>query len=194
MAEEQLQLVVEQAHDGLRLDRYVAETVTDLSRTYARQLIEDAHIRLNGRDARPSSPVRIGDSVSVQLPVARPTDLVAQDIPLTVVYEDADIAVIDKPAGLVVHPAPGHRGPTLVDALGDLLGGGEPGRPGIVQRLDRDTSGLMVVARDAEAHRRLAAMPNSTTAVWLGRYLSAGSRVRLPIRKTLLKEAMGSSL
>ena len=71
MAEEQLRLVVEQAHDGLRLDRYVAETVTDLSRTYARQLIEDAHIRLNDHDARPSSPVRTGDTVIVRLPVAR---------------------------------------------------------------------------------------------------------------------------
>ncbi|MCD6015982.1 MAG: pseudouridine synthase, RluA family [Solirubrobacterales bacterium] len=78
-----------------------------------------------------------------------------------IVHRDARFAVVDKPAGLVVHPAPGHRGPTLVDALGDLLGGGEPGRPGIVQRLDRDTSGLMVVARDAEAHRRLAAMIKS---------------------------------
>lgn len=78
-----------------------------------------------------------------------------------IVHRDDRFAVIDKPPGLVVHPAPGHRGPTLVDALGDLLGGGEPGRPGIVQRLDRDTSGLMVVARDAEAHRRLAAMIKS---------------------------------
>jgi 23S rRNA pseudouridine1911/1915/1917 synthase len=78
-----------------------------------------------------------------------------------IVHRDDRFAVVDKPAGLVVHPAPGHRGPTLVDALGDLLGGGEPGRPGIVQRLDRDTSGLMVVARDAEAHRRLAAMIKS---------------------------------
>jgi 23S rRNA pseudouridine1911/1915/1917 synthase len=75
-----------------------------------------------------------------------------------IVYRDDRLAVIDKPAGLVVHPAPGHRGPTLVEVLGDLLGGGEPGRPGIVHRLDRDTSGLMLVARDADAHRRLAAM------------------------------------
>jgi 23S rRNA pseudouridine1911/1915/1917 synthase len=74
-----------------------------------------------------------------------------------IVYEDDRLAVIDKPAGLVVHSAPGHRGGTLVDALGDLLGGGDPGRPGIVHRLDKDTSGLMLVARDAEAHRRLAA-------------------------------------
>jgi 23S rRNA pseudouridine1911/1915/1917 synthase len=78
-----------------------------------------------------------------------------------IVHRDDRFAVVDKPAGLVVHPAPGHRGPTLVDALDDLLGGGEPGRPGIVHRLDRDTSGLMVVARDAEAHRRLAAMIKS---------------------------------
>jgi 23S rRNA pseudouridine1911/1915/1917 synthase len=75
-----------------------------------------------------------------------------------IVHRDERLAVIDKPPGLVVHPAPGHRGPTLVEVLGDLLGGGEPARPGIVHRLDRDTSGLMLVARDAEAHRRLAAM------------------------------------
>ena len=75
-----------------------------------------------------------------------------------IVHRDDRLAVIDKPAGLVVHPAPGHRGPTLVDVLGDLLGGGEPERPGIVHRLDRDTSGLMLIARDDEAHRRLAAM------------------------------------
>jgi 23S rRNA pseudouridine1911/1915/1917 synthase len=75
-----------------------------------------------------------------------------------IVHRDDQLAVIDKPAGLVVHPAPGHAGPTLVDVLGDLLGGGEPERPGIVHRLDRDTSGLMLVARDPEAHRRLSAM------------------------------------
>jgi 23S rRNA pseudouridine1911/1915/1917 synthase len=75
-----------------------------------------------------------------------------------IVHRDDRLAVIDKPPGLVVHPAPGHRGPTLVDVLGELLGGGEPARPGIVHRLDRDTSGLMLVARDADAHRRLAAM------------------------------------
>jgi 23S rRNA pseudouridine1911/1915/1917 synthase len=78
--------------------------------------------------------------------------------PPRLVHTDDQLAVIDKPADLVVHPAPGHRGPTLVDVLGDLLGGGEPGRPGIVHRLDRDTSGLMLVARTEEAHRRLAAM------------------------------------
>lgn len=78
--------------------------------------------------------------------------------PPRLVHVDERLAVIDKPAGLIVHPAPGHSGPTLVDVLGDLLGGGEPGRPGIVHRLDRDTSGLMLVARDPDAHRRLAAM------------------------------------
>jgi 23S rRNA pseudouridine1911/1915/1917 synthase len=75
-----------------------------------------------------------------------------------IVHRDDRLAVVEKPAGLVVHPAPGHRDPTLVDVLGDLLGGGEPGRPGIVHRLDRDTSGLMLIARDEEAHRRLAEM------------------------------------
>src|SRR5215212_6673227 len=97
LGEEHLCFEVASLHDGLRLDRYAADQVSDLSRSYARQLIEDAHIRLNGADARPSSLVHTGDIVTVQRPVAQPTDLVAQDIPLNIVYEDADLVVIDKP-------------------------------------------------------------------------------------------------
>lgn len=155
-----LRLVVEAAEDGLRLDRYAAARVPDLSRSYARQLIEDAHIRLNGRDARPSSPVQTGDIVTVWRPVAQPTDLVAEEIPLTIVYEDADVVVVNKPAGMVVHPAPGHLNGTLVNALlaryPDITVSGDL-RPGIVHRLDRDTSGLLVVARNDQALHHLQA-------------------------------------
>jgi 23S rRNA pseudouridine1911/1915/1917 synthase len=192
LGEEQLQLTVEPAQDGARLDRFVAERVNDLSRSYAHQLIEDAHIRLNGHDARPSSPVRTGDIVTVRLPVARPTDLVAQDIPLTVVYEDADIAVIDKPAGMVVHPAPGHLDGTLVNALlaryPDITVSGDL-RPGIVHRLDRDTSGVLVITRNDRARHAIQAQQQARTmtkaylAVVEGRFKEAEGRIDAPIAR-----------
>jgi 23S rRNA pseudouridine1911/1915/1917 synthase len=192
LGEEQLQLTVEPAQDGSRLDRFVAERVNDLSRSYAHQLIEDAHIRLNGRDARPSSPVRTGDIVTVRLPVARPTDLVAQDIPLTVVYEDADVAVIDKPAGMVVHPAPGHLDGTLVNALlaryPDITVSGDL-RPGIVHRLDRDTSGLLVITRNDRARHAIQAQQQARTmtkaylAVVEGRFKEAEGLIDAPIAR-----------
>lgn len=157
---ELLQLVVEAADEGDRLDRYVAGKAPDLSRTYARHLIENARVLLNNRQARPSSPVRAGDIVTVHLPEPQPVGLIAETIPLQIVYEDDDVVVIDKPAGMVVHPAPGHDHGTLVNALiarypemaisGDL-------RPGIVHRLDRDTSGLLVAARNDRALRALQA-------------------------------------
>jgi 23S rRNA pseudouridine1911/1915/1917 synthase len=166
LSEEVLRLVAESEDEGLRLDRFVADKVADLSRSYARQLIEDAHIRLNGHDARPSSPLHPGDVVTVQRPVAQPTDLAPQDIPLDVVYEDADVVVIDKPAGMVVHPAPGHLSGTLVNALlahyPDITVGSDL-RPGIVHRLDRDTSGLLVVARNDAARHHLQAQQQART-------------------------------
>jgi 23S rRNA pseudouridine1911/1915/1917 synthase len=163
---EVIRLVVSADTDGTRLDKYVADMVTDLSRSYARQLIEDAHILLNGRDVRPSTPVRAEDVVTVRRPIAQPTDLVAEDIPLTIAYEDADVVVVDKPAGMVVHPAPGHLSGTLVNALlaryPDITVGGDV-RPGIVHRLDRDTSGLLVVARNDLARHRVQAQQQART-------------------------------
>jgi 23S rRNA pseudouridine1911/1915/1917 synthase len=157
-AGEVVHLLVEEEAAGVRLDRFAADSVPDLSRSYARQLIEDAHIRINDRAARPSSLVRQGDVVTVWLPLPQPTDLIPEDIPLTVVYEDTDVVVVDKPAGMVVHPAPGHLTGTLVNALlaryPDIAVGGDL-RPGIVHRLDRDTSGLLVVARHDRALRTL---------------------------------------
>lgn len=151
-------LEVDPVHAGERLDRYVANCISDLSRSYARQLIDAGLVRLNAQAAKPSQAVQPGDIVSVQRPPPQPTDLVAEAIPLTVVYEDADIAVIDKPAGLVVHPAPGHASGTLVNALlaryPQIQLNGHT-RPGIVHRLDQDTSGLMVVALNERAMQYL---------------------------------------
>jgi 23S rRNA pseudouridine1911/1915/1917 synthase len=161
-----LTLTVAQTHDGQRLDRFVAAQVADLSRSYAQQLIEDNHIRVNGTDARASTPLRTGDTVTVWRPLPQPTDLVAEDIPLAVVYEDDNTVVVDKPAGMVVHPAPGHPRGTLVNALlaryPDIAIGGDL-RPGIVHRLDRDTSGLLVVARNQRALHELQAQQGART-------------------------------
>lgn len=165
-AGEPLLLTVAEAQAGQRLDRYVADMVPDLSRSYVRQLIEDGHILLNSRDARPSAPLRPGDTVRVRRPLPQPTDLTPEDIPLAVVYEDADVVVVNKPPGLVVHPAPGHASGTLVNALlwryPDLTVGDDL-RPGIVHRLDRDTSGLLVVARHDQARHALQAQQQART-------------------------------
>jgi 23S rRNA pseudouridine1911/1915/1917 synthase len=145
--------------DAERLDRYLADQLA-MSRTAAARLIAGKHVVVNGSIARASRILQRGDQVSLTYPeVDPPRTLAPADIPLTVVYEDADLAVIDKPAGLVVHPAPGHWDDTLVNALvarGTTLAGGAEGRPGIVHRLDRDTSGLMLVAKTDIAHRRLS--------------------------------------
>lgn len=139
---------------GARLDRYLAQALPDISRSYVQQLIGDAHIRVNSKSAKASYIVQPGDEISVTLPLPQPSDIVAEDIPLRIVYEDADLLVVDKPAGMVVHPAPGHSTGTLVNALlyhYPTMRIGADLRPGIVHRIDRDTSGLLVVAKDDRA-------------------------------------------
>jgi 23S rRNA pseudouridine1911/1915/1917 synthase len=143
-----------------RLDRFLADQL-QLSRTQTARLVANGGVRVNGRPARASHTLARGDRVQVTLPADEPPrTLTPATITLTLIYEDEHLAVIDKPAGLVVHPAPGHWDDTLVNALvarGTTLAGGAEGRPGIVHRLDRDTSGLMVVAKTDAAHRRLGA-------------------------------------
>ncbi|MBA3522520.1 MAG: RluA family pseudouridine synthase [Gemmatimonadales bacterium] len=143
-----------------RLDRFLADQL-GLSRTQAARLLADKAVTVEGKPARASRLLSRGERVTVRLPEHEsPRTLQPAAIPLTLVYEDEHLAVIDKPAGLVVHPAPGHWNDTLVNALvarGTTLSGGAEGRPGIVHRLDRDTSGLMVVAKTDLAHRRLGA-------------------------------------
>lgn len=153
-------LIVDEHGAGTRLDRFIADQVPDLTRSYVRQLIDADHVLVNKQNARPSAAVRPGDVITIQLPETQPTALIPEMIPLSVVYEDADVAVIDKPAGMVVHPAPGHSSGTLVHALlaryPDMSIGGDL-RPGIVHRLDRETSGLIVVARNDRAQQHLQA-------------------------------------
>jgi 23S rRNA pseudouridine1911/1915/1917 synthase len=143
-----------------RLDRFLADQL-GLSRTQAARLVANRAVEVDGKPARASRVLARGERVTVRFPEHEPPrTLQPAAIPLTVVFEDEHLAVIDKPAGLVVHPAPGHWDDTLVNALvarGTTLSGGAEGRPGIVHRLDRDTSGLMVVAKTDLAQRRLGA-------------------------------------
>jgi 23S rRNA pseudouridine1911/1915/1917 synthase len=142
---------------GTRLDRFLAQLPEIGSRAVAERLVEDGGVLVDGR-VRPKSHRLAGwEELQLEPPAPRPSGLVPEAIDLAVPYEDEHLLVVDKPAGLVVHPAPGHAEGTLVHGLlaYDVEGGEEPERPGIVHRLDRDTSGLLVVARSAEAHRRL---------------------------------------
>ncbi len=161
-----LSFLLDEAAAGRRVDRVAAGLLADLSRSRVQQLIAAGMVTLNGRPVRPSQAVRPGDFLEVTVPPPASSELQPEDIPLQVIYEDADVVVIDKPAGLVVHPAAGHPSGTLVNALlaryPDLAVGGTL-RPGIVHRLDRFTSGLIVVARHDAAHQSLVAQQKQRT-------------------------------
>ena len=143
-----------------RLDYYLAGLDLGLTRSRLRQLIAEGRVVVNGTAVKPAHRVRPGDRVLVSVPPPRPSVAVPQDIPLTVVYQDADLVVIDKPAGLAAHPGPGHPDRTLVNGLlalcPDIQGIGGEIRPGIVHRLDKDTSGLMIAAKHEAAHHDLS--------------------------------------
>ena len=160
MSDEERSWAVAESQAGERLDAHVAGRAGDLSRSRAAALIEAGDVTVNGRLARKSATVQAGDVVRLRVPAATASTVEPEDIPLRIVHQDEDLAVIEKPAGLVVHPAPGHRSGTLVNALlhhmDDLSGIGGVRRPGIVHRLDKDTSGLMLVAKNDEAHRALS--------------------------------------
>ena len=151
--------VTETVEIGERFDKHLAGRLPEMSRSRLQDLIKDGHATLNGRPVKPGATMRAGDVVSVTVPEVAAVEIMAQDIPLTILYQDADIVVLDKSSGLVVHPAEGNADGTLVNALlhhiADLSGIGGEMRPGIVHRLDKDTSGCMVVAKNDTAHRRL---------------------------------------
>ncbi len=155
MSADQIHLLSVNTGEGGRLDRFVAARLGELSRATVQRLIADGFITLDGMICKASDKVKPGDAIVVRIPPPAPAELIAEDIPLAIVYEDDDVVVIDKPAGLVVHPAAGHDHGTLVNALlghaPDLPGIGGEVRPGIVHRLDKDTSGLIVVAKNDRA-------------------------------------------
>ena len=146
---------------GERLDAYLARAVEGLTRSAAQRLIEENCVLRNGKPAKKNDKLNIGDAVEVTIPEVKETEIVPTDIPLDIVYEDEDVLVINKPKGLVVHPAAGHQDDTLVNGLlfskaGELSGINGELRPGIVHRIDKDTSGLLAVAKNDLAHTVLA--------------------------------------
>ncbi len=158
--------LIDIAQNGLRLDRALGDIFSDHSRSSLARLIDEGRVRIDGKTAAKASVrVETGQRVELDLPDAVPSGLASQDLPLTILHEDDDVVVIDKPAGLVVHPAAGHPDQTLVNALlfhvKDLSGIGGELRPGIVHRLDKDTSGVMLIAKHDAAHRKLTARWNS---------------------------------
>jgi 23S rRNA pseudouridine1911/1915/1917 synthase len=146
--------------EGVRLDRFLVSVLPQQSRSQIQRLIRDGHVSVAGRGAKANHPVRTGERIAVEIPPPTEPALEAEPLPLPILYQDRDIVVVDKPAGMVVHPAAGHAGGTLVNALlhhvDDLSGIGGEARPGIVHRLDRGTSGLMVVAKHDAAHEELS--------------------------------------
>jgi 23S rRNA pseudouridine1911/1915/1917 synthase len=168
-----------------RLDRFLAEQATDISRSAAARLIKGHLVLVNGHSADPADRVAVGDVVEFEVPEAYVMDAAAEAIALEVLYEDDDMAVINKPAGMVVHPAPGHYTGTLVNALlgrgGTWSGAGGSTRPGIVHRLDKGTSGLIVVARNDISHRALSSQLKDRSL----------SRTYMAIVRGVVKDAAG---
>jgi 23S rRNA pseudouridine1911/1915/1917 synthase len=159
MYEHARRLVVEPEHEGLRLDSFLTALLSDYSRSQIQRLIRDGHVRGPGTP-RASNSVHQGQAYEVEIPAPAAATPEAEELPLRIIFQDADLVVLDKPAGMVVHPAAGHTGGTLVNALlhhvKDLSGIGGELRPGIVHRLDRGTSGVMVVAKNDRAHQELS--------------------------------------
>ncbi|MBI2834167.1 MAG: RluA family pseudouridine synthase [Acidobacteria bacterium] len=147
-------------HGGARLDAYLASVLAGRSRSQIQRLMREGRVTLGGKPARSSTRVRAGDVIQVELPAPAPATVEPEPLPLDIVYDDRDLVVVNKPAGMVVHPAAGHERGTLVNALlhhiRDLSGVGGEQRPGIVHRLDRGTSGLMVVAKNDATHAELS--------------------------------------
>ena len=153
-------VLVEPEQDGSRLDSFLTALLPDRSRSQLQRLIKEGHVTGPVKDLRPSTPVRAGQEYAIDIPAPSTATPQPEALPLRIVFEDPDVVVLDKPAGMVVHPAGGHSSGTLVNALlhhvKDLSGIGGELRPGIVHRLDRGTSGLMVVAKHDRAHQELS--------------------------------------
>ncbi len=165
---------------GKRLDAFLAEALPELTRSAAARLCQEGQVTAGGKALAKNARLSGGEVLTVTLPDPAPMEAVAQDIPLDVVYEDADVIVVNKPKGLVVHPAPGHPDGTLVNALlhhcGDSLSGvGGALRPGIVHRIDRDTSGLIIAAKNDFAHQKLSAQLQDHTLARIYRCIVTGN-------------------
>lgn len=181
---------------GQRIDGFIADSIEGISRSRAQGLLLEGRVTVNDRPVKKNYKMAPGDIISVEIPEPEAVELVAQDIPLDIIYEDKSLLVINKPKGMVVHPAPGHPDGTVVNAVmfhcgNELSGIGGQLRPGIVHRIDKDTSGLLLVAKDDEAHAALAAQLKDRSlsrvydAIVLGRVREDEGRIDAPIGRSL---------
>ncbi len=181
---------------GQRLDGFLAEAMEELSRSRIQNLCQDGLITVNGKEAKKNQKLKAGDVIEVEIPAPAPTEIVPQDIPLDIVYEDESVLVINKPKGMVVHPAPGHPDGTVVNAVmyhcgARLSGIGGELRPGIVHRIDKDTSGLLMIAKNDKAHAALSAQLKDKSlsrvyeAIVIGRMRQDEGTVDAPIGRSL---------
>lgn len=185
-------IVTEQAVIGVRLDKFLDDYLEEYTRSRIQKLIEDGDVLINGLSVKPSYKIKLGDEINISVPELKEPEIVAEEIPLDIVYEDEDMLVINKPQGMVVHPAAGNYNGTLVNALmaycGDSLSGinGEK-RPGILHRIDKDTSGLLLVAKNDMAHQGLAeqikehSLTRAYKALAYGNFKQTEGTINLPI-------------
>ncbi|MDY6843321.1 MAG: RluA family pseudouridine synthase [Thermodesulfobacteriota bacterium] len=156
----QKKIIVGHKDNGKRIDCFISNTEHEISRNYVKNLIEDGYITIEGKKAKPSTKVKHGNKIIIRTPETKRLDLTPEAIDLNILFEDEHLLILDKPAGMVVHPAPGHYNKTIVNALlfhcGNLSTIGGVQRPGIIHRLDKNTSGLLVIAKGDEAHRLLS--------------------------------------
>jgi 23S rRNA pseudouridine1911/1915/1917 synthase len=191
-------LIVGEGEGGQRLDRFLSERVVELSRTRIQALVEHGRVRVNGAAAKRSQSVEAGDSVVMEIPAPAASGAKAEALPLEILYEDADVAVVNKPAGMIVHPGAGVNTGTVVNALlhefgerGELSSIGGEQRPGIVHRLDRETSGALLIARNDTAHRALVEqfsgrkVEKTYVALVHGSFKENSGRIELPIARDL---------
>ncbi len=191
-------LIVAEGEGGQRLDRFLSEHVAELSRTRIQGLVEHGRVRVNGEAARRSKRVEAGDSVVMEIPAPAASGAKAEALPLEILYEDADVAVVNKPAGMIVHPGAGVNSGTVVNALlhefgerGELSSIGGELRPGIVHRLDRETSGALLIARNDAAHRALVEqfsgrkVEKTYVALVHGSFKENSGRIELPVARDL---------
>lgn len=187
---EEIKIIAEES--GERIDALLAQNVPELSRSAAQRLLDDGAVSVGGKAVRKNYKCLAGDEIVLLLPEVEDTELLPEDIPLDVIFEDEDVIVVNKPRGMVVHPAPGHPNGTLVNALlhhcGDSLSGiGGEKRPGIVHRIDKDTSGLIIAAKNDRAHLALSAqladrsLSRVYEAVARGSFRDDGGTVNAPI-------------
>ncbi|MBQ8210534.1 MAG: RluA family pseudouridine synthase [Clostridia bacterium] len=191
---ENLEFAVSADNGGARLDKFIADN-SDLSRSAVTKLIEDGKVTVNGKTASKSIKLKNGDTITAEVPEAEVLNVEPQNIPIEIVYEDSDLLVVNKPKGMVVHPAPGNYDGTLVNALlyhcGDSLSGiNGVIRPGIVHRIDKDTSGLLIVAKNDTAHASLAlqiqehSFKREYEAVVIGNFKEDEGTINLPLGRS----------